>query len=97
MYACRSNILQLFTVCPHIHDIKYLMARQLTNTVNFNNMQEPPHPPGSPNDREIEGLKRGAEFAKTGSAYAMEHGTRPSTIGFALASSPLALLAWQVA
>lgn len=26
--------------------------------------------------------------------YAMEHRTRPATIGFAIASSPVALLAW---
>ncbi|KAI1617161.1 Alpha/Beta hydrolase protein [Exophiala viscosa] len=33
-------------------------------------------------------------FIQTGSAYAQEHGTRPATIGFVLASNPLALLAW---
>lgn len=27
-------------------------------------------------------------------AYALEHGTRPATIGLVLSSSPLALLAW---
>ena len=37
---------------------------------------------------------RGAAFGLTGNAYARMHGTRPSTIGFALASSPLAQLAW---
>jgi microsomal epoxide hydrolase len=31
---------------------------------------------------------------KTGSAYAMEHGSRPATIRPSLDSSPLALLAW---
>jgi hypothetical protein len=35
-----------------------------------------------------------AEFQKLGSAYAQEHGTRPSTIGHVLSSSPLALLSW---
>lgn len=29
-----------------------------------------------------------------GSAYAVEHATRPSTIGLALPTNPLALLAW---
>ncbi|KAH0832487.1 hypothetical protein AYO21_05169 [Fonsecaea monophora] len=33
-------------------------------------------------------------FNTTGNAYAREHGTRPATIGFVLASSPLAQLAW---
>lgn len=39
-------------------------------------------------------LERGDEFGKTGTAYALEQATRPSTIGFVLSSSPLALLAW---
>lgn len=46
------------------------------------------------NDAEKKGLKRMKEFVETGSAYVQGHGTRPSTIGFVLASSPLALLAW---
>ncbi|KAK4940405.1 hypothetical protein LTR10_019511 [Elasticomyces elasticus] len=46
------------------------------------------------NDAEKKGLKRMRGFIETGSAYAQEHGTRPATIGFVLASSPLALLAW---
>lgn len=41
-----------------------------------------------------EGLQRGDTFGKTGTAYALEHATRPATIGFVLSSSPLALLAW---
>lgn len=43
---------------------------------------------------EQEGIERGSQFVQTGSAYAMEHATRPSTIGFVLSSSPIALLAW---
>ena len=39
-------------------------------------------------------MKRFHEFNNTGSGYAIEHATRPSTIGFALAASPLALAAW---
>lgn len=39
-------------------------------------------------------LPRGKQFSETGNAYAKEHGTRPATIGFALSSSPLALLSW---
>ena len=40
------------------------------------------------------GLDRANEFMKTGSAYALEHATRPSTIGFALGSNPVSLLTW---
>ena len=39
-------------------------------------------------------LKRRDDFFERGSAYAMEHGTKTSTIGHVLTSSPLALLAW---
>lgn len=37
---------------------------------------------------------RNTNFGTLGNAYAREHGTRPSTIGLVLSSSPLALLAW---
>ncbi|KAF8207427.1 epoxide hydrolase [Mycena galopus ATCC 62051] len=43
---------------------------------------------------EREALDRGAVFRQTGWAYGIEQGTRPNTLGFALSSSPLALLAW---
>ncbi|KAL3482449.1 Alpha/Beta hydrolase protein [Aspergillus californicus] len=43
---------------------------------------------------EERGLDRMNTFLHSGKAYAEEHGTRPATIGHALASSPLALLAW---
>lgn len=44
--------------------------------------------------QEQRGLARAADFGTLGNAYAREHGTRPATIGLALSSSPLALLAW---
>lgn len=40
------------------------------------------------------GLQRMSNFVSLGSAYAMEDGTRPSTIGHVLSTSPMALLAW---
>ncbi|KAF1954498.1 epoxide hydrolase-like protein [Byssothecium circinans] len=43
---------------------------------------------------EISALDRSLEWIKTGTAYAQEHATRPSTIGHVLSSNPLALLAW---
>lgn len=47
-------------------------------------------------DIEREALARAVDFGKFGTAYAMAHSTKPSTIGFVLSSSPLALLAWYV-
>ena len=43
---------------------------------------------------DLEHIERMRRFKTTGSAYAMEHGTRPATIGLALSASPLSLLAW---
>lgn len=52
----------------------------------------------SPEDQlselEKEGLKRRDEFWSVGRGYASMHGTKPSTIGLVLSSSPIALLAW---
>ncbi|ETI25700.1 hypothetical protein G647_02474 [Cladophialophora carrionii CBS 160.54] len=45
-------------------------------------------------DTERQGMERMKAFYMTGNGYAREHGTRPATIGFVLASSPLAQLAW---
>ena len=64
--------------------------------VNYCIMPEPSQPQGPITAAEHIGVKRAAEFARTGNAYALEHATRPSTIGFALASSPVALLSWYV-
>ncbi|KAJ5711694.1 hypothetical protein N7488_005850 [Penicillium malachiteum] len=45
-------------------------------------------------DSEKRGVARMTEFMALGSGYATEHGTRPSTIGHVISSSPMALLAW---
>jgi microsomal epoxide hydrolase len=45
-------------------------------------------------ERDKAGYERGQEFVKTSAAYAYEQATRPSTVGIALGSSPLAVLAW---
>ncbi|KAH8901943.1 alpha/beta-hydrolase [Coniochaeta sp. PMI_546] len=58
------------------------------------------HPPASPeitqglNPHDLKLLEKAAQWRTTGSGYALEHATRPATIGLALSSSPLALLAW---
>lgn len=46
------------------------------------------------NDEERAGVERMQKWMVNGSAYSVEHRTRPATIGFSLAASPLALLAW---
>ncbi|KKY35879.1 putative epoxide hydrolase [Diaporthe ampelina] len=43
---------------------------------------------------EREGLERTAWFRREGYGYNLEQSTRPHTLGFALADSPVALLAW---
>lgn len=43
---------------------------------------------------EKKAMESARAWRQTGNAYALEHGTRPSTIGSVLSSNPLALLAW---
>ncbi|KZL64874.1 epoxide hydrolase [Colletotrichum tofieldiae] len=43
---------------------------------------------------ELQIMERTEVWRKTGLAFALEHGTRPSTVGLAISSNPLALLAW---
>ncbi|PLB38419.1 epoxide hydrolase family protein [Aspergillus candidus] len=64
--------------------------------VNFCPTQSPSEGASTENLTAFEkrGLDRMNAFRTTGIAYAMEHATRPSTIGHVLASSPIALLAW---
>ena len=45
-------------------------------------------------EAEAQALQKAKEAVDTGLAFALEHGTRPATIGMALSSSPLALLCW---
>ncbi|CBX99556.1 hypothetical protein IAQ61_005189 [Plenodomus lingam] len=45
-------------------------------------------------EQEKHGVQRMTDFRTLNSAYAFEHGTKPSTIGLVLSSSPLAHLAW---
>jgi len=57
---------------------------------------EPANPVGELDELDVELNKRAAGFKKTGSGYAVEQATRPSTIGLILASNPLAILAWYL-
>jgi len=63
--------------------------------INFSPMAPPPNAHELPvEDIEKQGLERAKWFQEVGFAYALEHGTRTATIGFALSASPLALLSW---
>ncbi|EJD04935.1 alpha/beta-hydrolase [Fomitiporia mediterranea MF3/22] len=64
---------------------------------HFNVLFMPPSPePDQSKYTELENrlLKRGKEFQVTGSGYAQIQSTKPFTIGIAIASSPLAVLAY---
>ncbi|OGM43943.1 putative epoxide hydrolase, partial [Aspergillus bombycis] len=67
-----------------------------TREVNFCAIATPPQGVSdvdlTPSEKKGLGLRD--EFLTSGIAYALEHATRPSTIGHILSSSPLALLAW---
>lgn len=73
-----------------------ILTYPLHPPVNF--LLVPQAPPNTSEDDltelEKQGLARGRDFYHTGSAYALEHATRPSTIGLVLASNPMALMAW---
>ncbi|KAJ6557413.1 Alpha/Beta hydrolase protein [Mycena vulgaris] len=63
--------------------------------MNFCYMTEPPNFDASTlSERDSALIARRAEFVRSGSSYSFEQATRPATLGFVLASSPLALLAW---
>ncbi|GFG15833.1 putative epoxide hydrolase [Aspergillus lentulus] len=63
--------------------------------INFCYMPEPSvQTPVEVDDIDRLGIERGREFERVGNAYAKEHATRPSTIGIAISSNPLSLLAW---
>ncbi|KAM0250772.1 hypothetical protein ACHAP5_001989 [Fusarium lateritium] len=61
--------------------------------INFCIMPEP-EDAGEITEAEKKGLERTNDFKRLGSAYAMTHATKPSTIGLVLSTSPLALLVW---
>lgn len=79
-YACRP--LSLHKSCKAIH-------------LNFALMRCPDGAPEfGETDLEKWGVEHFNDFASRGSAYAYMHGSRPSTAGFVLSSSPVAQLAW---
>ena len=83
---------------PSVHLFLRLTRQNTAVHVNFAPRLSLSPPDGMSIDSlspyEKAGIERGEDFMKFGSAYALEHATRPATIGIALGSSPLALLAW---
>ncbi|CAA9960872.1 epoxide hydrolase [Pyrenophora teres f. maculata] len=86
-------------------DIGSLVARQMAatyveckgmhlNFVHSRDIKSYSAPEDSISEAEKKGLDRMNEFMEVGRAYAIEHRTRPSTIGLVLSSSPIAQLAW---
>ncbi|KAF2091834.1 alpha/beta-hydrolase [Saccharata proteae CBS 121410] len=75
---------------------RILAARYESCKVNFVVLFDKPEgvSDNAINEAEKKALARGQAFRDIGAAYAMEHGTRPATIGLVLSSSPIALLAW---
>ncbi|KAH7401259.1 epoxide hydrolase-like protein [Pyrenochaeta sp. MPI-SDFR-AT-0127] len=70
--------------CKGMH-VNFMFARTIEQLVS---------PEDHVTDAEKKNLQRVEDFKGTGSAYAIEHGTKPSTIGLVLSSSPVAQLAW---
>lgn len=77
----------------------------LASHLNFVRVSEPPSLAADPllylrhgvtaySEAEKAGMARSAWFRTEGFGYNLEHSTKPATIGFALADSPVALLAW---
>jgi microsomal epoxide hydrolase len=62
--------------------------------LNFNLMGRPDVLDSEVSTAEKRALERANNFRERGSAYSLDHGTRPATIGFVLQSSPVALFAW---
>lgn len=66
-----------------------------TATVNVCFMSRPEgFSEDSLSESEKKGLERMNNFRMMGTGYMVEHGTRPSTIGHVISTSPIALLAW---
>ncbi|RFU78910.1 epoxide hydrolase [Trichoderma arundinaceum] len=79
----------LGSMLARIMSVKYKAFNMLTL-----NPGETAPPSEGLSDEELQEIKRTETWAQTGLAFALEHGTRPSTVGLAIASNPLALLAW---
>ncbi|KAJ6619460.1 Alpha/Beta hydrolase protein [Mycena sp. CBHHK59/15] len=74
--------------------LKMMLTRRTGVHLNFCYMVPPDVPASALSDRDRAGVARSSRFVSYESVYSFEQATRPATLGFAIASSPLALLAW---
>jgi microsomal epoxide hydrolase len=75
--------------------VRHLQNHVDRTTVNFFRSGKPTDGSGDNlTESEQQAVERTSKWMATSSAYSYEHGTRTATIGFALAASPVALLAW---
>ncbi|KAH8723290.1 Alpha/Beta hydrolase protein [Phaeosphaeriaceae sp. PMI808] len=78
------TLVAAYEECKGIHLNFFLDYEMIQNPPSNDNLSE----------QEQKGLQRMGDFLTTGMAYAQMHGTKPSTIGLVLSSSPIAQLAW---
>lgn len=64
--------------------------------IPFVDLGAEPDPPESMNDFEKQGAAVGADYAVSGTGYFVEQMTKPQTLGYGLADSPVGQLAWIV-
>ncbi|KAJ6104879.1 alpha/beta-hydrolase [Penicillium sp. IBT 16267x] len=84
----------LGSMLARIMSVQYNECKALhVNMLTLNPGQSAPSSDG-PTPEELRIIKRTEAWRQTGLAYALEHGTRPATVGLAISSSPLAMLAW---
>ncbi|KAJ0115707.1 epoxide hydrolase [Diaporthe amygdali] len=77
-------------VASHLNFVRVIKPPELSQTP----LQFVKHSVLPYSKSEREGLERTAWFRKHGFGYNLEQSTRPHTLGFGLADSPVALLAW---
>ena len=79
-----QELVTRYDECKGMH-VNFLLTRDLSSKSS---------PDDTLTDLEKKGMERVQDFITVGRAYANEHGTKPSTIGLVLSSSPIAQLAW---
>ncbi|RDW93004.1 epoxide hydrolase family protein [Aspergillus mulundensis] len=86
----------LGSMLARILSVEYEGCKALHVNMLHLNPGETPSPAASNNlsRDEEEHIKRSNAWQQTGFAYALEHATRPSTIGLVISTNPLALLGW---
>jgi hypothetical protein len=83
--------------CTFVFKRLCALLLSLIRPVNLANISKPASvSPDSLTSFEQENLARAGSFKTFGTGYFVEHGTKTSTIGHVISSSPVALLAWYV-